>query len=342
MTSAPPGGPLRGLRVLDLSQQLPGPYATFLLATMGASVTKVEPLAGDPARHLDPEMFRRVNAGKHSVFLDLKSEDGRAQLRGLITDCDAFVEGFRPGVTARLGCSYDDVRRLNPSIVYCSISGMGQQGPLASHPTHDLSLQAIVGNLRDVGPSDRIGVPWVDLATGTSAALAVVAAWHAGVATYLDMSMLDAARAWSAVKPAAVAEPEPTYGVVAAADGTVVIALLEDSMWQRLCSALSWTDWAHDGSLATYALRRAAARRIRARLDEEFRSRTVQQLVAMAHDFDLPIGPADTDGDRGVAEQMAGRDRHSHGPGAEYTPLPLPLVTPLAVPLVTPDHRAPA
>ncbi len=322
-------GALQGLRVLDLSQQLPGPYATFLLAAMGASVTKVEPLSGDPGRHFDPEMFERVNAGKRSVFLDLKSEAGRAELTSLIERCDVFVEGFRPGVTTRLGCDDRDVRRINPSIIYCSISGMGQQGPLSSHPTHDLSLQAMVGNLRGTGPSDRIGVPWVDLATGTSAALAIVAAWHAGAATYLDMSMLDAARSWSSVKPAAVSDPEATYGVVAATDGHVVIALLEDSMWQRLCAALSWDDWAAEESLQTYSRRRGHAARIRERLDYAFGRRTVADIVAIAHEYDLPIGPTDASRDPAVEEQLRGRDRAIHGAGAEFSPLPLPLIVPL-------------
>ena len=332
-------GALHGLRVLDLSQQLPGPYATFLLAAMGASVTKVEPPTGDPGRQFDPEMFERVNAGKRSVFLDLKSEAGLAGLHSLIERCDVFVEGFRPGVAARLGCDYREVRRLSPSVIYCSISGMGQQGPLSSHPTHDLSLQAMVGNLRGTGPSDLIGVPWVDLAIGTSAALAIVAAWHSGAGAYLDMAMLDAARSWSSVKPAAVSEPEATYGVVAASDGYVVIALLEDSMWLRLCAALSWDDWAVEESLKTYSLRRGQAARVRQRLDDAFRQRTVAGLVAIAHEYDLPIGPTDASGDPAVEAQLRSRDRGPHGAGAEFSPLPLALVVPLdaAPDLAQPD-----
>ncbi len=324
-----PAGVLAGMRVLDLSQQLPGPYATFLLTCMGASVTKVEPPGGDPGRHLDPEMFQRVNAGKCSVFLDLKSGRGRAVLDDLIVESDVLVEGFRPGVTARLGCDDAAVRRLRPSIIYCSISGMGQDGPLATHPTHDLSLQAMVGNLRDSGPSDRIGVPWVDLATGTSAALAIVAAWHAGTSAYLDMSMLDAARSWSSIKPAAIGEAEATYGVVRAADGHVVLALLEDSMWRRLCAALGWHDWVDDASLGTYVRRRRHAARIRARLDEALESRTVGEIVELAEKFDLPIGRVDADEAPAVQEQFAARGREGQA-GAKYTPLPLPLLVPLA------------
>lgn len=327
--AAPARAPvLDGMRVLDLSQQLPGPYATFLLAALGAQVTKVEPLGGDPGRHFDPEMFQRVNSGKHSVFLDLKNHDGRSRLRELISQCDVFVEGFRPGVTARLGCDEPSVRTWQPSIVYCSISGMGQAGPLASHPTHDLSLQAMVGLLRESGPTDRIGVPWVDLATGTTAALAIVAAWHAHRPAHLDLAMLDAATAWSSVKPAAVHEPEATYGVVRAQDGQVAVALLEDSMWSRLCTAMSWDDWSHDEELRTYAQRRSHAHRIRARLDDAFRRRTVAELVAIAAEFDLPIGRADASDDSHTVEQVEARQRDATFP-ATYSPLPVDLLVPL-------------
>ncbi|QRP50258.1 CaiB/BaiF CoA-transferase family protein [Amycolatopsis sp. FDAARGOS 1241] len=321
------GAPLHGMAVLDLSQQLPGPYATFLLASLGADVVKVEPPAGDPARRFDPPMFQRVNAGKRNVFLDLKSEADRARLLDLAATADVFVEGFRPGVTTRLGCDEKAVRAVRPDVVYCSISGMGQTGPLAGHPTHDLSLQAMAGILRDTPESDRIGVPWVDLGTATTAALAITAAWHAGGGAHLDLSMLDVATAWNSVKPLAVTEPEATYGVVRAQDGSVVLALLEDHMWQRLCEALGWADWRYDPELATYADRRNHARAIRARLETAFADRTVAELAALAHEHDLPLGPADATGDPDTVAQLRARDRDG-GPATRHTPLPLELIAP--------------
>lgn len=318
-------GALHGMTVVDASQQLPGPYATLLLATLGAEVIKIEPVAGDPARALDPDMFDRVNRGKHSEFLDLKSPGGVARLHELVSTADVFVEGFRPGVTARLGCDEPTLRALQPMLVYCSLSGMGQTGPLASRPTHDLSLQAMVGALAAETRTDRIGVPWVDLATGTTAALAIVAAWHDRRGSYLDLSMLDAARSWASVKPDAVREPEPTYGIVPAADGQVVIALLEDSMWQRLCTALGWDDWANQQELARYADRQAAAGRIRHRLDDAFAQRTVAELLELATRHDLPIGAADASSDATVRAQLSARGRD----GVTVTPLPGSLVRPL-------------
>src|SRR6202167_5001149 len=129
-----------GLRVLDLSIWRPGPYATSLLVPLGADVLKVEPPGGDPMRHY-AGLFAAVNAGKRSVELDLKDTDQRARALALATQADVLVEGFRPGVLARLGLDEPAVRALNPGIVYCSISGYGQHGPLALVPGHDLNYQ---------------------------------------------------------------------------------------------------------------------------------------------------------------------------------------------------------
>jgi crotonobetainyl-CoA:carnitine CoA-transferase CaiB-like acyl-CoA transferase len=297
------------MRVLDLSQQLPGPYATLLLAAMGAEVTKVEPPAGDASRVLDPEMFGNVNAGKQSVVLDLKTDTDRDRLYDLVREHDVFVEGFRPGVAERLGCDDATLRSLRPELVYCSISGAGQQGPLAGRPTHDISLQAMSGALVGAGDIDRIGVPWVDLATGSSVALAITAAWHAGQGVYLDISMLDAALGWTRVKPSAVEDRrEPTYGTLRTADGgQVVIALLEDAMWKRLCAALGWSDWASEPRLAQHVERRRHGDEVRDRLERDIAARRLDELLELAHRYDLPISPADARHDPDTAAQIASR-----------------------------------
>ncbi|MHA6622439.1 CaiB/BaiF CoA transferase family protein [Pseudonocardia sp. DLS-67] len=315
--------PLHGMRVLDLSQQLPGPYATFLLAGLGAEVTKVEPPGGDAARHLDPQMFEHVNAGKTSVVLDLKTDEGRRRLHDLVREHDVFVEGFRPGVTARLGCDVATLHAIRPQLVYCSISGAGQTGPLAGHPTHDISLQAMAGVLTGAGDVTRIGVPWVDLATGSSAALAITAAWHAGEGCHLDMSLLDAAVAWARAKPSALEPgPEPTYGTLRTADGDhVVIALLEDTMWVRLCTALGW---AAEPRLARYRDRRRHAAEIRDRLERDVARLTLAEVVALAARHDLPLGPADATAGTIAQEQIA--TRFPDGAGRDCMPLPAALV----------------
>lgn len=282
--------PLAGMRVIDLSQQLPGPYCTLMLAGLGARVTKVEPPAGDAARTIDPEMFARVSKGKTSVRLDLKDDQDRTKLYSLVAESDVFIEGFRPGVAARLGCDFETLARLNPRLVYCSISGFGQDGPDAARPTHDLSLQAITGALDPDAEVDRVGVPWVDLGTASTAAFLIAAHWRAGRAIHLDLAMLDVASSWASVKPSAVTTREPTYGTFVAADGTVfAMALLEDGMWHRLCIALQIEDWSQRHGLDEYQARRAQQAKVRRRIADELGNRTRAEIIALADKHDLPL-----------------------------------------------------
>jgi crotonobetainyl-CoA:carnitine CoA-transferase CaiB-like acyl-CoA transferase len=304
--------PLAGMRVLDLSQLLPGPYCTLLLAALGATVTKVEPVYGDPARHLDPPMFALANRGKTSVRLDLKSTAGQAALLDLAAESDVFVEGFRPGVTARLGCDFATLSALNPALVYCSLSGFGQDGPLAGQPTHDLSLQALAGA---IGPSTEvttIGVPWVDLGVATTAALQIVAHWRSGQAIHLDLALLDVARAWATVKPSAPVRLEPTYGTFTSSDGVVfTLALLEDDMWRRLCTALHLDVWSAELGLGGYAARVALAEQVRARVAAELGRCTAAELAALAAAHDLPLDRVLTPVEADSHEQVEWRRRAS-------------------------------
>jgi len=196
---------LNDMTVVDFTQQLPGPYATALLRNLGARVIKVEPPQGDPSRALDPAMFDRVNAGKESITLDLKSDSGRTAALTLIAACDVVVESFRPGVMDRLGVGWDACRAVNSRVVFCSVSGFGPEGPYAKVPVHDLNLMAWGDPAGARRMSGRIGVPWVDLGAGTMAALEMVSAWTTAKATdtgaRLDVSMMDIALSWSRIKP---------------------------------------------------------------------------------------------------------------------------------------------
>ena len=210
-------GKLTGIRVVDLSLFLPGPMLTLMLADQGAEVIKVEPLAGDPARDQAPFQgdtsvwFRGLNRGKDCRRLDLKLDDGRAALWALIDDADVFVEGFRPGVMARLGFDYATVAARNPRIVYCSISAFGQSGALAHHPAHDMAVQALAGflSVNDGPPMDGLrgtpvvpGVPSADMAaglTGLSAVLmALIGRERTGRGDYIDCAMFDSLLPWCA------------------------------------------------------------------------------------------------------------------------------------------------
>lgn len=198
--------PLEGIVVVDLTWNLPGPYASFVLASLGADVVKVEPPKGDPARSM-PRLFELLNTGKRGVVLDLSREDERKRLHELFSTADVVLEGFRPGVAARLGCSAADAHRINPRLVYCSISAYGQDGPLRDLPGHDLNTQAL-GGVCHLGRDARehphgLPIPIADLSAAMSAVTAITAALYArtrdGRGRVLDTAMLDGAVSWANV-----------------------------------------------------------------------------------------------------------------------------------------------
>lgn len=198
---------LAGIRVLDLSSFLPGPYLTLALADHGAEVIKIEqPGSGDPGRQIGPVdgetsvFFRNLNRGKKSVTLDLKTDEGREALLSLCETADVFVESFRPGVVKRLGVDYERVRARNPRVVYCSISAFGQTGPYAVRPAHDLAVEALSGVLSmTLGAHDEPampGVPVADLLAGlqglSGVLMALLAREKTGVGDFIDIGMHDA------------------------------------------------------------------------------------------------------------------------------------------------------
>jgi CoA:oxalate CoA-transferase len=209
-------GKLSGIRVVDLSQFLPGPMMSVMMADQGAEVIKVEPAHGDPAREQAPfdtydgekhsVWFANLNRGKKSVVLDLKSESGKAKLRALIETADVFLESFRPGVMKRLGFDYGAVKAIKPDIVYCSISAFGQSGALAHHPAHDMAVQALAGFLAvNDGPDGAPVVPGAasaDLASGLTALSGVLMALlgreRTGEGAYIDCAMFDSLLPWCA------------------------------------------------------------------------------------------------------------------------------------------------
>ncbi|MCG5076175.1 CaiB/BaiF CoA transferase family protein [Paraburkholderia tagetis] len=250
--------PLKGIRVITLAEQYPGPYATLVLADLGADVIIVErPNGGDPARQL-PDFHAALNRGKRAVALDLKSEADRAALRRLIESADVFMEGFRPGTMARLGFGHDDVAKINPRTVYVSISGFGQTGPYRDRPAHDLSYQAIAGLLYrqaqtgqiEASPELAIG----DLSSAMFAVAGCLAALVERAATgrgkYVDVSMTDGLVSWMSVFLAPVMNGgelgmahingQPAYGVFRCADDRLLTLSIthEDWFWAPLCELL--------------------------------------------------------------------------------------------------------
>lgn len=195
---------LEGIKVVDLSVFLPGPYLTMVLADHGAEVIKIEPPGeGDPGRHIGPAdgpstvFFRNVNRGKKSVVVDLKSGGGHDTLLRLCDDADVFIEAFRPGVVKRLGFDYDTLARRNPRLVYCSISAFGQTGPYAARPAHDLATEALAGAISiNLGTDDKPAIPGIPVADMLSSLhalsgvlMALLRRQTTGRGDYIDMSM---------------------------------------------------------------------------------------------------------------------------------------------------------
>ncbi len=249
--------PLAGVRILSLAEQYPGPYATMLLADLGADVILVErPGGGDPSRRF-PGLFASLNRNKRSVVIDLKSAQGREDFLRLVDDADVVVEGYRPGVMTRLNIGADVLRARKPSLVFTSISSFGQNGPSAAVAGHDLSIQAAAG-IVNVAPGDEAGLalpalPLADISSAMFAALGIVTALFArtrsGQGSHIDVSMLDSLVSWMTPfivppvngLPTRVLPPQdPGYGLFATAGGRQITLSIagEDHMWSSLCAIL--------------------------------------------------------------------------------------------------------
>lgn len=253
--------PLAGVRILSLAEQYPGPFATMLLADLGADVILVErPAGGDPTRR-HPGLFVSLNRNKRSVVLDLKSAEGHAEFLRLVDTADVVMEGFRPGVMARLRLDAQTLRARKPSLVFVSISSFGQDGPMANVAGHDLSIQAVAGMI-EVAPGNEHNatlprLPLADIASGMFAALSTVCALlertRSGSGSAIDVSMLDALVSWmtpflvpamNGIAPRPLPPEDPGYGLFATADGGQITLSIagEDHMWAALCGVLGLDD----------------------------------------------------------------------------------------------------
>ena len=248
--------PLAGLKVVSLAEQYPGPYATLLLADLGADVVLVErPGIGDPARQL-PAFFSALNRNKRSMALDLKTEPGRAALRALVKQSDVMLDGFRPGKLAAQGVGYAQLSAENSGLIYVAISGYGQDGPYRNRTGHDLSYQGLAGLLADQAATGKPGpapaIPWADVCAALFTTIAVLAAVNGrritGIGTQVDVSMSDALVSVMTIflaplmngRPLGELIREPAYGAFACGDGRLITISIahEDWFWTPFCSIL--------------------------------------------------------------------------------------------------------
>jgi formyl-CoA transferase len=315
-------GPLAGIRVVDLTRALAGPYCTLLLGDMGADVIKIElPGTGDETRQWGPPFvagessyFMSVNRNKRSVTLDLKSDEGLEVLRRLIAKSDVLVENFRPGTMERLDVGYERAKELNPSLVFCAISGFGQSGPRAKQPAYDGILQGMGGVQFLSGDKDgvptRVGVPIADISAGMFAAYAIASAlfWrerdpqHRG--QYIDTSMLGgqvALLTYQAGRYFATDTPPgrignrhasiAPYEMFKTSDGYVNVAAANEPMWQRFCKALDLEALLGDARFATNPDRVTNREALSALIDERFASLTMGEVVERLERAEVPVGP---------------------------------------------------
>ncbi|MEO9150271.1 MAG: CaiB/BaiF CoA-transferase family protein, partial [Burkholderiaceae bacterium] len=304
-------GPLMGIRVLDLTRLLPGPFATQILLHYGAEVTKIEDTGeGDYARHLNPlprsgfgAAFTASNRGKRSIALDLKQPEDVATFHALASQADVLVESFRPGVMDRLGIGWETLRTRAPGLVYCSISGYGQRTSLAHLAGHDLNYQGSAGLLHREGtptvPTALVG----DLVGGSlSAVIAIQAALierqQTGRGSFIDLSITHSVlmlNALSAAQHLGGGDPKagrvrlggthPAYRIYETADGRhVTMAALESKFWNRFCELAGCPELS--GDQAEHDLRKTIST-----LELIFRARTLDEWVRLSVEWDVCIGP---------------------------------------------------
>lgn len=340
--------PLSGVRVLDLTNVLAGPYCSYQLMLLGAEVVKIEvPGQGDLARHLGPDAelnrsglgasFLAQNAGKKSVELDLKDAADRAAFEDLVRGADVLLENFRAGVLARLGFGWPRLRELNPRLVYCAISGFGQSGPMSQAPAYDQIIQGLSGMMSITGTEEtaplRIGFPVCDTVGGLTAALHISAALagraRTGTGTFLDVSMLESAvsaMGWavsnylvSGVPPEPMGTQNATAapsGTFEAADGPLNIAANRQRQFETLCDLLDRRDLLDDPRFADRERRKRHRDELTGELNRALRRRT-------AGEWERILAPAGVPAARVVTvPQAVGLDQLEHR--GFFTELPFP------------------
>lgn len=316
---------LAGLRVIDFSRVLAGPYCSMLLADYGAEVIKIEqPGSGDPTRQWGPPWlggtpeagglsayYLTANRNKRSLTLDLKSAEGQAIARRLVATADIVIENFMPGTMATMGLDYETLVAGQPGLIYCSITGYGQTGPYRDRPGYDFIIQAEGGIMSITGPVEgephKVGVAIVDITAGLFANTAILAALHhrqgTGHGQYIDVALFDAQIAWLAnvaqnafagETPARYGNAHPNivpYETFPTADGFIAVGIGSDEQWQRFCALAGRPDLGMEPRYATNAGRVAARTELIPILREIFQARPSAEWLSDLPNLRIPAGP---------------------------------------------------
>lgn len=335
-----PADLLSSIRVLDLTNILSGPYATYQMALLGAEVIKVEnPKDGDLARKLGASpvlnaqlmgtSFLAQNAGKLSVTVNLKHPEGKALFRDLVANADVLVENFRPGVMERLGFGHAALREANPALVYCAISGFGQNGPLSANPAYDQIVQGLSGVMSITGDAQsaplRVGYPLCDTLGGLAAAFAVASALvkrgRTGEGAFIDLSMLDvtlSAMGWAVsnyliagVESQPIGNQNATSapsGAFRCGDGQINIAANKQEQFEKLCTLVGRPDLATDPRFAERETRKANRAMINAELESALIARKAEEWEVLLNAHGIPAGRILTIPEILAHPQIAARD----------------------------------
>ena len=329
MTAAasPPSGPLKGLRVFDLTRVLAGPTCTQMLGDLGAEVIKIEhPSRGDDTRGFAPPFlpdrdgrptkesayFAGVNRNKFSVTLDIAKPEGQEIARRLIAQCDILVENFKPGGLAKYGLDYAGLKEAFPGLIYCSITGFGQTGPYAPRPGYDSLIQAMGGVMSLTGEPDglpqKVGIPVADLFAGLYGTIGILAALRhkerTGEGQHIDIGMLDTHVAWLANQgmnylatgenPPRLGNQHPNivpYQVFATADGAIMLSIGNDATFERFCKAFGLAHLLADERFATNAKRVENRALVTDTLTPVMTSRTTKEWIAALEALQIGCGP---------------------------------------------------
>ena len=311
--------PLQGIRVLDLSRVLAGPYCTMVLGDLGADVIKVEPPEGDETRGWGPPFaggesayYLCVNRNKRGIVINLKTDEGKKVLRDLALQSDVLVENFRPATLEKFGLDFETLHELNPKLIYCSITGFGQTGSMKDKPGYDFMIQALGGLMSITGEPEgepmKTGVAVVDLFAGQNAIIAILAALQARTMTgrgqHLDISLFDSQLGWLANEASnylisgklpkrygnAHANIVP-YQSFQASDGWFAIAVGNDKQFVRLCEMLGKPEIAVDEKFATNSARVQNRAEIISLLVSIFKNASVSEWLTKLDKAEIPSGP---------------------------------------------------
>jgi len=315
----PTDPPLSGLRVLDLSRVLAGPFCTMMLGDLGAEVIKVEkPGTGDDTREWGPPFaggesayYLSVNRNKKSVTVNFKSEAGRRIVRQLASQVDILVENWRIGTMEEWGLGYEALRTLNPGLIYCAITGYGQNGPDSDRPGYDFIVQAEGGLMSITGPVDgqptKVGVAIVDQTAGMFATISILSALHersrSGLGQSIDISLLDSQLAWLAnvasnyfvtgIRPGRFGNAHPNivpYELFSTADNMIALGVGNDHQWELLCNLAGWEDLADTDRFATNSGRVQNRDELIPILQERFLTRPAREWLNMIQSRGIPCG----------------------------------------------------